>query len=196
MILERLKEETAAAHARTERALPSLEELARPAAYRHCLLVLHGFHASWEPAIWQAPGIEALRCDAGVRRKLPSLQRDLHSLGVDVGARAGMVPTVPSFIRTADAVGAMYVLEGATLGGQVIERHVAIRLGVTPLHGGEYFHGYGKRTGEMWRAFGGSLTQWVRDHGDEDAVVHGAIACFAALEMWVFDIGSQRASTL
>lgn len=52
MILAELKAATAEIHARTERLLPSLSLLATSDGYVRCLLVLHGFHAGWEPAIW------------------------------------------------------------------------------------------------------------------------------------------------
>jgi heme oxygenase len=50
------------------------------------------------------------------------------------------------------AVGCLYVLEGATLGGQFISRHLAT-LGIGPANGGLFFHGYGAKTGEMWKSF-------------------------------------------
>jgi heme oxygenase len=50
------------------------------------------------------------------------------------------------------------VLEGATHGGQFISKHTLALLGVTPETAGRFFHGYGERTGAMWRTFGAALT--------------------------------------
>ena len=44
------------------------------------------------------------------------------------------------------AFGCLYVMEGATLGGQVIGRHVRQTLGVTPETGGRFHAAYGDRT--------------------------------------------------
>ena len=50
-------------------------------------------------------------------------------------------------------LGRMYVMEGSTLGGQYIARHVEETLGIRPGEGNSYFRGYGDATGERWREF-------------------------------------------
>ena len=180
MILAELKSATAAHHARVEAAMPSLEEMATPAGYAAALRALHGFHAAWEPCIWSTPGLAGagLRDD---RRKLPLLERDLRALGVEpVGPAAAPEPA-----GAAAALGALYVLEGATLGGRVILRHTAPALGVTPGHGAAYFHGYGDDTGQRWKEFGQAVSRFAAAPGAAPRVVDGAVACFAALEAWL-----------
>ena len=183
MILAELKSATSELHARTERLLPSLSGLATRAGYVHCLLVLHGFHASWEPATWSTAGVEEAGFDHRARAKLPLLDRDLEFLGVGEERRA-ISAERPVIDSCAAALGALYVLEGATLGGQVIERHAARSVGVTACAGGSYFHGYGARTGDMWRAFGDALSAWVARNGRSESIVQGAVECFRSLESW------------
>lgn len=180
MLLAQLKSATAGHHARVEAAMPSLDQLATPAGYAAALRALHGFHAAWEPAIWRAPGLAETGVLRG-RRKLPLLERDLRALGVLPGpaAPAARVPDA------AAALGALYVLEGATLGGRVIHRRVAGPLGITPARGGAYYHGYGAETGPRWKAFGEAAARFAEETGSEPRVVQGAVACFAALEAWL-----------
>ena len=83
------------------------------------------------------------------------------------------------------ALGILYVFEGATLGGRVVERHVAPRLRLTSHDGIAFFHGYGERTGEMWGLFGHEMNRWVARHGRSDEIVNGAVMCFDALEQWL-----------
>ena len=90
----------------------------------------------------------------------------------------------------ADALGALYVFEGAALGGQVIARHVARTTSERDLPL-SFFSGSGSRTGELWRAFGHTLTRWTQASGHEDRVVQGACDCFGALESWLAGAGGE-----
>lgn len=179
-MLPDLKTATAGHHARVEAAMPSLDEMATPAGYAAALRALHGFHSAWEPAIWRDPGVEAAGLLPAERRKLPLLERDLAALEVEPCA-----PPEAAAADTAAALGALYVLEGATLGGRVIQRRVAGVLGVTPERGGAYYHGYGGDTGARWKEFGEALARFAARTGRGDGLVSGAVACFAALEAWL-----------
>lgn len=190
-MLPALKTATAGHHARVEALMPSLGELATPGGYAAALRALHAFHAAWEPALWRAPGLAAAGLVEAERRKLPLLERDLRALGV---APLSLRPPAPAIADTAAALGALYVLEGATLGGRVIYRQVAGPLGITPARGGAYHHGYGAATGARWKEFGEALRRWVAAHGGEDRVVAGAVACFAALEAWLATPGVLHAA--
>ncbi|HEX8393377.1 MAG TPA: biliverdin-producing heme oxygenase [Longimicrobium sp.] len=181
-MLSSLKAATAAHHARVEAAMPSLDQLATVEGYASALRALHGFHTTWEPAIWRAPGIG----DAGLAlaecRKLPLLERDLRALGIEAVTHG---PAAGEFPDAATALGALYVLEGATLGGRIIHRHVAGPLGITPERGGAYYHGYGELTGPRWKEFCAAVQAYVARHGGEQHAVHGAVSCFAALQDWL-----------
>ncbi len=52
----------------------------------------------------------------------------------------------------AQALGCLYVLEGATLGGQVLSRRSAEPFGFTRAHGCAFFHRYGDQVGPLWQA--------------------------------------------
>ncbi|GGR19484.1 heme oxygenase [Deinococcus ruber] len=95
------------------------------------------------------------------------------------------VPTLPSVPATlagvAEGLGALYVLEGATLGGQVISRHLHHTLGLTPERGGAYFFGYGSSTRQMWQTFSHAMNQWV-PQDDQLRVIAGAHSTFQLFE--------------
>lgn len=149
--------------------------------YRRCLRTLYAFYSVWEQAIWETPAVSEAVPDGALRRKMPLLARDLESLGMN----PPHVAIPPPRLDCARALGSLYVLEGASLGGRVIERHVFGPLGLSPERGGAFFHGYGELTGAMWRGFGDSLEAFVRREGQAEGMIVGAIACFAALEEWV-----------
>lgn len=172
--------------------MPSLDEMATPHGYAVTLRALHGFHLAWEPALWSAPGLARAGLGAD-RRKLPLLERDLHALGLrPLPLRAPR----PALAGAAEALGALYVLEGATLGGRVIHRRIAGPLGITPERGGAYYHGYGDDTGPAWKAFCQAAERWAERTGEGARVVDGAVACFAALEAWLATPGVVEAPVL
>lgn len=70
-------------------------------------------------------------------------------------------PTSP-----ADFLGAMYVVEGSTLGGQYIAKHVGEKFILSDGCGNAYFRGYGDRTGSMWRSFKQELAALPEEDGD------------------------------
>ena len=117
------------------------------------------------------------------RRKSAGLAADLRALGVAPEAlpRCSDLPDLPG---PAAVLGCAYVLEGATLGGQILSRHVAGCLGLSAETGGRFFHGYGERTGAMWKAFTSAVRGFVARHGQEDAIVNGAVDTFRSLRAW------------
>ncbi len=62
-------------------------------------------------------------------------------------------PRLPSLETPAQALGSMYVLEGSSLGGQILSRHFEKTLGVRPDSGCRYLSAYGSDTGVMWKIF-------------------------------------------
>jgi heme oxygenase len=183
-ILDLLRERTRAAHERAEAALPLLDPALDRDAYRAVLEGFWGFHAALEPRLRAVPGVEALGLRLDERRKLPRLERDLRVLGADP-VRVPVADRVPAPGGVAEALGCMYVLEGATLGGRVISRHLAAR-GIGPETGGAFFTGYGERTGEMWKAFSRVIGAYAAAHPDaEEAMVRAADDTFALLERWL-----------
>jgi heme oxygenase len=182
-LLERLKSETARAHDRIEEAF-DLEAITHSiSAYRGLLGRLYGFHAVWEPRV------ELALADPGFfrkRQKVHFLRTDLRDLGMGgdgIGRLALCDPTVT--MRTpAEAWGSMYVVEGSTLGGAIIARHIERRLGLNRHNGCHYFRCYGTDVRPMWTSFGANLL--VRcGPAEEEAVVAAACRTFEMLLYWL-----------
>ncbi|WP_236960507.1 biliverdin-producing heme oxygenase [Methylobacterium durans] len=146
----RLRAETAATHAALERDLGWDARVATLSGYRDLLARFHGFHAAYEPAI-----AEALR-EPGFfeeRRRIDWLSADLRHLGLDAAA-IGRLPRVatPRIAGPAAALGTLYVLEGSTLGGQVIGRRVAALHGLDERTGCAYYRVEGSAQARCGRA--------------------------------------------
>lgn len=184
----RLRAATAPEHAGLERDLDWRARVATLPGYRDLLARLHGFHAAYEPAIGLALADEAF---LGGRRRLARLDADLRHLGLAEPAIAALPRPEPIRLAgPAAATGALYVLEGSTLGGQVIGRHIGSVHGLTE-EGLAYYRAHGPATGTMWAAFRARLTLFEDDAAGEAALIEAAIATFAAMRAW---LGAQAAS--
>ena len=154
----RLRQATQEEHAATEATVPLMRPTLDRAQY---IEVLRGFYRivrAWD--VWaqqHAPAdLQALLED---RRQASLLAADLQAMeaggvpGEDEVLHKAMVQTAVQGDPRSVFLGRMYVMEGSTLGGQLLARHVEEHLGLTPGHGNSYFRGYGEHTGERWREF-------------------------------------------
>jgi heme oxygenase len=80
-------------------------------------------------------------------------------------------------------LGALYVFEGATLGGQLISRHLEEKLGLRDGAGYRYYRSYGPDVGRRWQEFR-ALLQEHATTGSDDAIVASAADTFERLHAW------------
>ncbi|MGU3540624.1 biliverdin-producing heme oxygenase [Methylobacterium sp. A54F] len=175
---ERLRAATAPAHAALERDLDWRARVATRAGYRALLARLYGFHAVYEPAIDAGLADEPF---FGPRRRLHRLEADLRHLGLPLDAAAAL-PRPEAILAEgpAAAMGALYVLEGSTLGGLVIGAHIG-RLHGLSAEGLAYYRAHGRDSAAMWAAFRRRL-----DAGsDPEATLRAGIATFEAMRDWL-----------
>lgn len=182
-LLERLRDDTRAEHRAIEHTLAELTSSSlTPERYRFRLGQFYGFYRPLEAQL-----ARVLRCDSidfPRRMKTQLLRADLEALGACDADSLPMCRRLPALDNTTAGLGCLYVLEGSTLGGQVISRHVQARLGVTPESGGCFFAGYGSETGAMWRAFRAVLVEHAMRSECADSAVDAARATFTALRAW------------
>lgn len=182
-ILERLKLETAADHAAIEEASAILHPRLSLEAYRAYLEDTYGFYRLAEPRLAQMGVWELLELPAGERLKLPLLIRDLQSLGCADPSALPPCDAPPELPGAAEAVGAAYVLEGSTLGGNVISRHIQQRFGAEVPRA--FLDCYGPRTGENWRTFRAALSRFGTSKELENRMISGAQSTFRAFTRWL-----------
>jgi heme oxygenase (biliverdin-IX-beta and delta-forming) len=189
-ILALLKDRTRPEHEAIEGAFDLMRDDVTLASYRGRLEQFRGFLVPVEARLGELGGWGEHGIDLAARHKVPLLEADLRALGVESVGRLPVCREVPDLAGLAEGFGCLYVLEGSTLGGQFISRHVRRVLGVTPEAGGGFFHGYGERTGEMWRAFGAAVTSFAARGETRDRIVAGAMETFRDLRRW-FERGNR-----
>lgn len=92
-------------------------------------------------------------------------------------------------------MGALYVTEGATLGGKIIRKQLVGRFGDRVKNALHFYTGYGSQGGAEWRAFREELGA-LFDHAGAEAqakVIAGANATFSALELWLAPLRGPQA---
>ena len=158
----RVRGATADLHRRVEDGVDILRRTESRAATVELLLRMEAFYRAIEPRL--ARSLDGSVPDVYLVPRAPRLEEDLDALAPH-GQRLPS-PTLPPEV---DGWGALYVLEGAALGGQIIARHLATRLGFRSA----FFGGEG--VGARWRAF-----RVLLDASDDAAAIDAARATFLA----------------
>lgn len=178
MLAQRLKEETKAQHDAVEQYAYTDKIMSKSLAlaeYQDLIVCNYLFHQVVEPAIAQALGQHQAALQWHERQKMGFLQNDMAELGLI----APDARTLPAFEinSLAEALGAMYVMEGSTLGGAMICRQLAQTPGLGHLK--FHFYGcYGPQTGPKWKAFMEILHQLANTPQQHDEAVAKATETF------------------
>ena len=181
MEIQRLRSETAADHDAVEGSVPLMSDALTAEEYVSSLRAMYGMVAAWEDLLDRSAPAWVLAL-LTTRRRKHLLARDLAHFGAALPAESG--PALPVFPGDAGLLGAMYVMEGSTLGGQFIARHVERVLGLVPGEGNAYFRGHAERTGTLWKEFLEVLRTAVPDSETGTAVV-AAKAMFGSFGEWM-----------
>jgi len=170
-LFARLKSGTEQQHRELETLIDPMKNFCSLDAYKTHLLKTWAFYRPLEAELaaldWSTTGTEFES-----RRKTALIEDDLRILGFPHPAEKDN-KMVLGRTNLNFAVGCLYVMEGATLGGQVISRHLA-KLGIGPGNGGLFFNGYGEKTGAMWKSFQVSATHYCVVEGQIAEAVEGA----------------------
>ncbi len=174
LILDHLRAATRDLHDGLEARLDVFSRVADPVRRRE---MVGRFLAFYRPAETALAGVlgEEPGLDFETRRKVPALERDLATLKAAPSADA----PVSAPAGRSEALGFLYVLEGSTLGGRVIDKQLRAR-GLSA-EGLSFFQGYGEQTGARWKAFCAVLER----ADDPAAAARGARSAFAQMEAWM-----------
>jgi heme oxygenase (biliverdin-IX-beta and delta-forming) len=184
-ILPRLRGETQPSHARLERRVDIMNRVRTPSDYRTLLEIFYGLYQPLESEIVRSiHQIAPWLPDIGNRLRTPSLKVDLRVLG-NVCPEALPLASVPPLQTLSEIFGCLYVLEGSTLGGQIISRQIGSHLGFTPENGCSFFACHGAETGNMWRKFGDAIEAYAVSHPEgRVTMIRAATNTFSAFANW------------
>ncbi len=183
-----LRSETKHHHQRVERAVDLPARLRSLDCYRDLLERFYGYYSPLEQRLMAVASSGTLPLDLQPRLKAALLRQDLLALGrtAEEIIELPVCQELPQVADAADALGCLYVLEGATLGGQIISREVRRVLGLGLSSGCAFFYSYGTSTGKYWSDFCSALADYGDRHpGAESQVIAAATETFARLERWI-----------
>ena len=183
-IHEHLRRATADQHRRLDHGLRYvLSDRLSPDRYVKLLAAFFGFYVPLEDffAHWEATSPQL---GLPIIRRSALLRRDLRAFG-GTPEHMAMCAAVPTFSRSGEIAGAIYVVEGACLGGQVIARAVMQQLGVGRGDGAAFFTGDGALTAARWKRVLAWLEARDRSPGERGEMVDGACRTFGAFSQWL-----------
>jgi heme oxygenase len=182
MILAQLKEATKQQHDQLESTVNVMDQLFSLDDYKGLLIRFHRFYKAFEPKLPENE-LKAAGFDYSVRRKAPLLEADLRALNGTSLSNVDGFDGVPDVTTLSKAFGSLYVIEGSTLGGQVITRHLKQHLNLEVENGGTFFNSYGSNVGPMWRSFGEAITAFAASGENNDEIVQCARDTFESIRL-------------
>lgn len=167
MISAYLKEQTKQQHDDTEAKLQSQKIFDKSYTlddYKTLLIHNYKLINRYEPQIQeQLKNYTELKLD--LRSKIESLKTDLNNLNISTENEA----PIQNLENEAEAFGVLYVMEGSTLGGNVIAK----QLKKNPEFEGvefNYFGVYGENTGPYWQEFKSIIDEKISEENYESCV--------------------------
>lgn len=121
------------------------------------------------------------------RAKLPLIIQDLSVFGLADNELFSLpiCQNIPAIDTKEQGIGCFYVIEGATLGGQVINKILARTLRITDKTGSAYFSGYGKQSKDMWKSTCEIINSVVYDKIEKENIIQAATDFFVKLNNWL-----------
>lgn len=183
MLTEKIKAATQQHHQETEKILVGkLKNMRSLNDYSDILKLFYGYFGGLEQKTDRYN--PTTLTDYSERRKTATLANDLQVLGNTLPRKASNseLPTIDNHLQ---AFGALYVIEGSTLGGKIISKMVQQHLNITDGKGLSFFNGYGEDTGNKWQAFRQVLNNIAQTTAEENAVIAAANDTFLKFKRWL-----------
>jgi len=186
-IMTALKVETADLHKRVERLMPFFNENLSFERYAGTLASFLGFYERIEHNLTKIRDWKAVGIDLYERQRAPLLRSDLRALGLTPQQIAELprCHDLPRLEDASDGLGCLYVLEGSTLGGQLIARELSRRFEIDGNSGASFFHSYGFNVGGKWMEFCSVVRRYVDDSGKRSKLLSSASNTFNSFEKWM-----------
>lgn len=167
MISSILKEKTKEQHDETEAKLQSQKIFDKSYSlddYKKLLTHNYKLISRYEPQIREhLKNYPELNLEE--RSKIEALKTDLSKLNIDMPAES----PIQNLDNEAEAFGALYVIEGSTLGGNVIAKQLRKNQEFENIEF-NYFGVYGENTGFFWQEFKAIIDEKISEDAYEDCI--------------------------
>lgn len=177
MIIDKLRYSTAEIHRELDSWLtPVIKSIDTKEKYSILLSAFYGYYAPVMTMIDVEIDTRYLP-DFSQRRRPDIIIDDLDSINcVYLAPKPALI--LPDIHNASHAFGALYVLEGSTLGGVFLSKLLAENMQISTDRGIRFFSGYGKASHTMWNTFIQHITRFANEKGDEEAILNAASDTF------------------
>lgn len=184
-MIELLRERTGSQHQELERVLiPIIKNVNTPEKYVRLLELFYGYYYPLEQHIAAHMDI-SFPGGFGRRRKAALLLDDISTISGAPATPPVTSTDLPEIADAAQALGVMYVLEGSTLGGQVISQILIRNLQVPELAKSlTFFSGYGTDTQSYWDTFVHYLQGYHGSEEQRQRMLNAAADTFLKFKLW------------
>jgi heme oxygenase (biliverdin-IX-beta and delta-forming) len=186
MFSDELKEVTLRAHTRLEKKLvTTIRNINKVDDYVRLLRLMYGYYKPLQDML--EPFIKENNiANHFTVRNVEDIRTDIQHLQPGADDDIPVCPDTPSVNTGASSLGALYVTEGSTLGGQIITKMISRQLNISPEKGFSFFRSYGDETPVMWERFK-SILNHPRDEAQKTEMMKTAIETFSKFKDWIED---------
>ena len=182
-LIEKIRQATSRAHEELDAALlPRIKNIHSTGDYIALLTAFYGFFKPVYDSIDTHINV-ALLPDYATRRKPAHLLKNLDALAPQLSV-TNFCQHLPLIHNNASVFGALYVMEGSTLGGLLIKKMIAEQTGLQDEQL-SFFAGYGKETRERWNVFVAALNQIAWNDNEEQVAIETATLTFTTFKNWL-----------
>ncbi|WP_341225518.1 biliverdin-producing heme oxygenase [uncultured Arcticibacterium sp.] len=184
MIAEQLKKDTLEEHQNLEGMIVRrLKQLENKADLAKVLKSFYGFYNPLETAIEKFIFKSSLP-DMETRRKSSWLLQDLQNLEVN-NEELPLCDDITTISNKSQALGAMYVLEGSTLGGEHINKMLQKQLNLNDEAVLTFFSSYKENTYKKWAIFLKFLENQTNSKEEQQLAIQSANETFTKFHKWL-----------
>lgn len=183
-ISEQLKKVTRENHQQLEKLLVILlKQVATKEDYVRILRLFYSYFGALEDEINVYIGAAELP-DYHQRRKTQNIANDIKIMGGTVPGKA-KGPDLPTIENPLQAFGALYVIEGSTLGGKIIHQMMEKKINIRNTEGMSFFKGYGDQTESKWASFKEQLNSQIDNQASSAIIINSANETFLKFKAWI-----------
>jgi heme oxygenase len=188
MLHEHLRAQTQPYHKNIEQKLDLMNPTLSLDRYRTLIERFFGYYGPFEDVLAQCLEGKFPELDFESRRKSQALKQDLNFLGLNTSQITSLprCQKLPQPGNAEEALACLYVIEGATLGGQILAKHFQVHLKLEATQGCAFFSGYREMTGPRWRQFLHTLNTISPSEELLNRLIAIAVQTFVSLENWCY----------
>lgn len=185
-ILKKLRDETRTLHVELENSINLLKPQAQFEDYIRFLIKMYGFVVPIEQKLIKyEPVFQKYNINLSNRSRQQKLYEDLVELGVNNISELRISSNLPIVSNFDRAWGVLYVLEGSTLGSQILLKSLTQIEKLQNKHGFRYLQLYGDEVGGQWVSFCKSIDNYCRNKSvNQSEIIAAAQDTFRYLKQW------------